>query len=585
MDRNRLGEALMPREMTDAEVFGAGEMSDAEVFGASPRKAAPRVPQRGQRRDLATEIAGGLAQINRGLGIGDEMAGVFGAIGDIATGKASITDPVGAFRGAMGRQRALEDDFAQRRPLASATLRGTGQAGTLAIPAAPALNTTRAANAVRGAVTAGAYGGAYAAADRGSAGERARAAREVVTSPATFALGAGLGAAGRPAVRAPAKPPPQVTPQQRLAQQGVALTPGQRMAGRGPIGDLAKNAEDLAQRVPILGPTITGARTRANDSVVRSVGLQALAPVGGTIPKGVKPGFEMVQHVDDEIGKVYKQAADLVPRVAPDAQIADDLARIGERKVDLAETEAAQFDRIISDRLTRLQRDGLSGQGVKDMHSELGKLQAEAARKGQSTLSGMLGDTRRALMDLVGRHNPEAQTLIRRAYEAWGLYSIMNDAAASAQARGGVFTPGQLGTQARIAAKSQGANMAGKGMGRLQQFAADAQRVMPDQFGNPGTANAIGLGGGAVGLMTEPMTTLAVGAGLGAAATPYALMGRRVIEQLPPNATSQELQAAALQLAPLAQDPAVAAMYRQVVARLTAASGVAVAGAGASSPQ
>jgi hypothetical protein len=187
----------------------------------------------------------------------------------------------------------------------------------------------------------------------------------------------------------------------------------------------------------------------------------------------------------------------------------------------------------------------------------------------------MLGETRNALMGLIGRTNPEAGQLIQQADRGWRVYSIMNDAASAASNRGGVFLPGQLNTQVRAAGKALGSNMVGKGKAPLQDLATAAATLIPDSFGNPGTANAALLSGGGVGVITAPAQTLAVGAGLTAAATPYFLAGRKVLTSLPPSATAEELQAAQRQLAELAaKDPAVTALQAQVAARLAPTVGL-----------
>jgi hypothetical protein len=247
--------------------------------------------------------------------------------------------------------------------------------------------------------------------------------------------------------------------------------------------------------------------------------------------------------------------------------------------VDLPDSEASQFVKSLNDRLGRLSSGQASGEMVKTIHGELGKLQAEAARQGKSTLSEMFGDTRRAVLGLIERANPQAGELIRSADEGWSVYSMMNDAAAAATANGGKFTPGQFNTQVRRAAKGMGSNMAGKGMGPLQDLATAAAEIIPDTYGNPGTANAIGLGAGGIGLLTAPGQTMTAGAALTAAATPYFLAGRKVLESLPPQASLSQLQQAQKQLAQLAaMDPRVADLQREVAARLSSAVGVARSG-------
>jgi hypothetical protein len=446
--------------------------------------------------------------------------------------------------------------------MASSALIPAGQtAGALA-------NASRAGNMVRGATTAGLTAAGYAAADRGTVQERVKAASEAATNPVVLGLGAAAGALAPAAKRIKPAKAERATDAQILADIGVSTSAPQKMGG------MAKQTEDLAMRAPILGPSISGARSREVEQLNRGVALKALEPIGAKLPKEIKPGFEMVEYVDEALGSVYDDAAKMVPSVSVDQPFGDEMAKVIQRQVDLPESEAAQFTRIIDDRMTRLQSGEASGEMVKQIHSELGGLQAEAARKGQATLASMLGDTRRSLMGLIERSNPAAGEMIRKADKGWSIYSIMNDAAAQATNRGGVFLPGQLNQQVRGAGKRMGSNMAGKGKAPLQEIATAATRMIPDQFGNPGTANALGLGGMGVGLMTEPASTIATASALTAAATPYMMMGRKVLEELPPNASAQQLRAVDAELARLmAKDPSVAALRREVAVRLARAAG------------
>jgi hypothetical protein len=538
-------------------------------------------PARGESRPLMSEITGLMANFNRGLAVGDELTAagntVVNATRDAVSGKQG-PGWGDRFKTELGRQRGFEDDFIARRPNAGNLAKGTGNAVTVAVPTAPALQGGRLLNMARGATSAGLSAAAYGLADRGTPQERLAAAASAGTNPLVLGLGAAGGALA-PALPQVAKPKPR-TNADVLKEVGVTTSLPQRMGGA------VKQGEDLAMRAPILGPAISGARNRQVEQLNRAVGLKALEPVGMDLPANIKPGFEMVEHVDDALGSVYDQAAKLVPSARVDQPFLDDLASISERKADLATPTADQFERIVDQRLQRLGRPDANGALVKQIHSELGKLQREAARKGEDTLSGMIGDTRRALMGIVGRANPEAGALINQADQGWQVYSIMNDAAAKASNRGGVFLPGQLNTEVRAAGRGLGSNMVGKGKAPLQELSTAAAQTIPDQFGNPGTANAIGLGGLIVGAPTNPVGTAGAVAGLGAAATPYFLMGRKVIERLPENASTAELAGAVDDLGALAKvDPAVAELRAQVAARLAAALGVTGAAASAQPAQ
>lgn len=545
-------------------------------------------PRRSMVDNVTGYVTGVMANVNRGTGLLDEAAAKVDSMvtlgGDFLSGRRRL-DPKNlrgslkaaereAFDASMAKQRGVEDSFREAYPKTAAFAQGFGNALPVFIPAGETTNAfaqaPRAMNMVRGAVTAGLTSAGYAAVDRGTPQERLKAASDASWNPVTLTLGAAGGALAPAARRAPKPLSQPRADAATLADIGVTTTIPQRM-GRG-----IKATEDLVSRAPIIGITKAGLQDRQLEQLNRGVALKALQPVGLGIPKEIKPGFEMVEYVDGKLGGVYDKAAALAPRVDVGAGLTQDMARIAGRRVDLAESEARLFDSAIQDRMTRLENGVPSGKMVKEIQSELGGLQAEAARKGQTTLSSMFGDARKALMDAIGRSSPQAGALIKRADKGWAVYSVMNDAAAAASNRGGIWLPGQLNTQSRASAKAIGSNMAGKGKGTLQDIATAASRLLPDSYGNPGTANALGWGALGTQYLYDPAGAAVTATALTAAATPYFLMGRKIIEQLPENASRSQLQAASQELARLAaKDPAVTALRSRVAARLSAAAGVA----------
>lgn len=595
---------MAERALLLAEAYRRGLLSPEQkaAFEEARRRG---LVKRGAKRSLVDDVTGFMATVNSRIPLADEFAGAAQTASNLMTGRIGVGDIPEDFSRSMGRQRGYEADLEAARPRVAALARGTGDAALAAVPTAPVAATfasgAKLANIGRGAVTAGMTGAGIAATDRGTLEERAQAASAAARNPLLLAAGAGAGAlapaasrvrdevaaasrtgAGLMTGRVPlseagddfarnvtaAQAPKPRTDAAILREIGVETSAPQRAGG------MVKQAEDLAMRAPILGGAIRGARGREVEQFNRGIGLKALESVGKPIPKEIKPGFEMVEYVDDALGQVYDDAARLVPEVRLDRELQDEFTRISARTVDLADSEAAQFARIIDDRTQRLQ-NGASGEMVKKIHSELGDLQREHMRKGNETLASMIGETRRAIMGLIERANPQAGEMIRRADEGWTIYSMMNDAAAQASNRGGVFLPGQYNAQVRSAGRRLGSNMAGKGRAPTQEIATAAASMIPDSYGNPGTADALGMGALGVHALHDPVSGAGIATGLMTAATPYWLMGRKVLEELPPNATRSQLVAADAELARLAAaDPAVAALRREVAARLSVAAGV-----------
>lgn len=532
-----------------------------------------------------SDAAGLLANLNRGLVVADELGGAGYAVRDVLSGRSkvdaakllgaaatSLTDPLKAarmfsesgateaFQKGMADQRGVEDKFAARRPLVAALAKGTGNAATIAIPGAPVLQGGRALNAARGAVAAAAPAAAMAVADRGTASERAKVALDAGL------VGGLLGGAGGALVGGVVKKSPKAIDSARdvLRQAGVSLTPGQRAGG------MVKSVEDVAQRAPILGPAIRGARERGNVSLNRAVANRALAPLNETVPANVKAGHEAVAYVEKRVGSLYDEAADMVPKVNLDDDFAAGLTNLEKGVAELNPDVATQFRNIFANRVSPALDKPMSGRDLRSIQKQIGKLAADkgaSADEAQRALGGVLEDLNDELKGLMGRSNPDAGELIKTANEGWKGFVRLRAAAAKSN-KDGIFTPGQLATAVRSTDKSVGKGNVAAGRAVMQDLSSAASEVMPDTFGNPGTADAVGLGALGMGMITAPAQAIPAAAGLGIAATPYLLMGRKIVTELPPTASGPELQAAAAELARLAQkDPAVATLYRQVAAR------------------
>lgn len=155
-------------------------------------------------------VTGFMANVNRGLGIGDEMAAGFKTAADLATGRAKFgTDKPGnpvmnnirmigdTYKNELAGQRQDEDAYTAQHPHLAALARGAGTAMTMAAPIGPGAEAFQGGNlmtnALRGTTVAGLTGAGYAAVDRGSLQERAAAAAHAARDPVTLGMGAVAG--------------------------------------------------------------------------------------------------------------------------------------------------------------------------------------------------------------------------------------------------------------------------------------------------------------------------------------------------------------------------------------------------------
>lgn len=501
---------------------------------------------------FADEIAaGGDALIGRGRG--DSFGDRYSSNLQIQRGldRADQQDiPASRFAGQVGGGVASPGAFAAGRWAA----------------AAPSLLTRM----TSGAAVGGLFGGAYGAGS--SEGNRLSGAATGTASGA--AVGAALPALGS-AARGAARGLFGGSASRRaeadiLRDSGVFVTPGARAGG------LAKSVEDLSQRAPILGTAVRGARERSVDSLNRAVGNRALSYIGEGVPASAAAGAETVDHVARQLGQQFDRAADMVPQVAPDELFFQNLARISQGVTDLPESAGRQFQSILQDRLSRL-NGPVTGRQLRQIESEIGELSSGVE---DQQLSRMLGGVRDELQDLLGRANPEAGEILQRARAGYREYATMRQA--SQAAGGNPFTPSQLLTAVRSMDQTVGNGSTARGQAPLQDLARAAKTIIPDGYGNPGTADAVGYGSlGLLGLSNAPLAA-GVAGGLGAAATPYLMMGRKVIESLPPRPTAEQAQAAMAQLEKLAgSDPAVNSLKAQLTSIMLNGSRLAVPMGGA----
>jgi len=558
-------------------------MSDSQIAEVMRREYPSRSRQQGRS---ASPITGAVnTAIENVPGLDEVQAGFNTAINlprNLIAGKAQINSPADLLP-AIQNQWRMERDYqtgsqetlAQQHPLMRDAANATGMGASLLIPAGKAMQMSagapRAVNMARGMTVAALTGAGYGAAGRGDVKKRLADAQAAATNPVGLAMGAMGGALMPAAPGMPRTPSPAQRNVNTLKQAGVFMTPGQQMGG------LAKTAEDLAKRAPILGTAIRGAESRSVASLNRAVADRALEPVGAYLPKTVETGHDAVEHVASTLGKVYDDAAALVPAAQFDQPFDQALQTISAHLNEQPATVREQFASILQNRLDHLRGKPVSGQQIREAQSQIGRLASSFSSSedgAQRVLGGALDDVSDELANVIGRHNPQAGQMIEAANQGWSVYTRMRNAAS--KAKGGIFTPGQLQTAVRTLDRSVGKGNVAKGQAVLQDLSNAAWETMPDGYGNPGTADAVGWGSLAAGAVAQPHIGLPIAGGLSVAATPYAMMGRKIVERIPGNATPSQLQAALTQLTTLAtKDPTVLAMRAQVAAKLAASAGAA----------
>jgi hypothetical protein len=555
------------------------EAADADTAMRGAQEHYASMPKAAPKRSLSQDVTGFMANVNRGLGIGDELAAGARTAGNVFSGKTPIADVGNDFQRSMAAQRQTEDSYAEAHPHLAALGKGTGMAATAAVPAGNIANvfaqSPRALNMVRGATTAGMQAAGYAAADRGTLAERAKAAASAAHDPVALTLGA-VGGALAPARRGA---PRQVRPEVRtLAAEGVEMTPGQM------VGGAVQHLEDAATSVPILGPAITAARRRGVEGFNRVVLNRSLRPIGEELPANVQTGHEAVAYAGDRISAGYRSA---LPEggVRADPGFTEDVANLVPTIQTLTPHNATRLQNIIEERLSsRLGENGrLDGPTYQRVMSEL---ENESRRFGRSTdadeqaIAEVLEGVRTAVRDAASRQNPQFGRRIRQLNEAWANITRAETAAAAGKDPAGVFTPAQYDTAVRSGSDTVRRRGYARGEALGQDLSSAAKTVLPSRLNDSGTATrgAVGLvlGGGA-GAAGGPVGIAGTVAGLAGAAQAYSPRAVALYNRALTRNIARGDQAAALnELRQIAQgEPAVRELYQRAAARLARVGAVA----------
>jgi len=584
----------------------AAGYGDGDILSHLTASATPPAP-----KGLVQNITGAMANLNRGLGIGDELAAAGGTAADIIGGKATLSDIGNAFNANMAKQRQFEDGYRAAHPNLAALSQGTGNAITALVPAGKTANAfaeaPRIVNAVRGATTAGITAAGYAAADRGTARERLGAAADAAHNPVVLALGA-AGGAMAPAAR---KVPKGKISQDviDLRAKDVLLTPGQARGG------LAKTTEDVLTSTPILGTEIQNARRAGLETFNTAAANDALAPVGLKVPANIPAGHQTIAHVESTLGKLYDTTIPTGGMVADNefkqalgervADIAQDMTADGRKRLAgiLQQRVTGRFGQIKANPADMAPSvpgsaagmvEGVNGKTYQTIHSGLGTA-ATRFKASQDVDQRAIGEALEAVQqemrNAAARQSPEFAAKKAAIDKGWALFKRAQGAAASLGAEGGVFTAPMYGGAVRRADRSLDKGASARG-GALGQDLADAARaVLPSKVPDSGTAGrgmvgalisapaAISAGFATGGIPGAASVAAGYGATLGGLKLASKLYSPKAIEAaniaLDTKISSQQQAAAMAELKQIAlREPKVAQLYQEIAARLSRTAGL-----------
>jgi hypothetical protein len=285
---------------------------------------------------------------------------------------------------------------------------------------------------------------------------------------------------------------------QRLIDEGINPTIGQRFGG------WARNLEEKAKSLPILGNVIRGGEQGVTDQLNRAAWNRGLSHVGQRLPDGVA-GHEASSEAHRLISNHYD---DLITRIGSqrvDGQFRQELTNVAGMLNGLPQDVGQRYAAIIQREITeRVDANGrLTGEAIKAAESRLGELARGFHRSNAD--DQMLGDavqeSQRVLRSWLARQSPQHARELRAVNTAYANNARPTRAAASLGADEGTFTAAQLHGAVKATDRSKNNAAFSRGEALMQDLSGPAKSVMTPRVPDSGTAGR----GLMAGYMTNPL--------------------------------------------------------------------------------
>jgi len=298
------------------------------------------------------------------------------------------------------------------------------------------------------------------------------------------AIGTTLGALGVPAMQLGSRVlSPIMTPDvKKMIAEKISMTPGQILGG------FLKSFEDKAASLPIVGEAINAARRKGIEDFNRAAYKRALEPINGETP--LATGREGVNYIKNQLEDAYDT---LLPKLTfkPDSALYDSLSGLKKNVAGLKQEDALMVSNDVKDMIqSRMSDKGIiDGNTFKIVEEDLNKIIGDY--KGSTGSQATIGRAyQQALADIresLGRSNPQFADELAKINTGYANY-VRIRAAGSRAGTSEVFTPNQLSAAVRSADRSAGKGQIATGKALMQDLTDAAERVLPSQIKDSGTA-------------------------------------------------------------------------------------------------
>lgn len=276
---------------------------------------------------------------------------------------------------------------------------------------------------------------------------------------------------------------------QQLLDQGVDLTPGQKMGG------MLKRLEDKLTSYPLVGGMIENARKSGIESFDKAAFKRVLEPIGGKVPDVA--GREGMEIVENQVKHTYNE---LLPKLHFEAtdkfnnQMAELRNLAQGLPNNLGDTFNTNIDQIIAKRMSKT--GTMDGINFKEAESDLSNLAKDYLSSSSASERNLGKAFKQALVNLrtgLAESNPEKAKELSKVNEAFANLSVVRKAASMANTQD-MFTPSQLANAVKASDISAGKNKTATGKALMQDLTDAGVSVLPSKVPDSGTASRMNIG-------------------------------------------------------------------------------------------
>lgn len=303
---------------------------------------------------------------------------------------------------------------------------------------------------------------------------------------------AGGGAAGFKAVQASAQAIAPVfnAAKNLLLREGVDLTPGQMARGGGRAGDYLSRGESAASSLPLVGSEMRAAQRRGVEGLNRAAWNRVLEPLGEKMPVGTEMGRSAARYVKERVDAAYDRIWPNVNARVDPTFMQDYDAIMTRAKAELPPDRYTQLENFMNGQASKTSRGAATGKMAKSIDSEIGakaRGYMDSEEEDVRAHGRFLQEMQTTWRDLIERQNPAYKDEIRAANSAYALGVRVMRATAARGAKGGVFSPAQLGAAVRQSDPSLRKMRTATGEALLTDLADAGELVLPSEVRDSGT--------------------------------------------------------------------------------------------------